>query len=408
VATTDGAPPGWLRGRVAAVLATLVSVGLLYLVIRTAMASLSPVAASQLPPTESSQVLRLRLYELMLPGRRVAPDVLRLARQSALAEPLAFEPYFVQGRAAEEAGRLREAIVLMEEARRRRRSFAPTRLQLATYYTRAGRLAETLSELEVLLGLRPDATEPVMAELTKLISSADGRRVLAQTLARKPAWRTQFFAIARARAVRPDEALALLNEARRLEPRGDHRLERQLFVTSLINAGQIRRARQLWLEMLPPQERPLHQLMGNRGFAGTPVGEPFGWALHSADVGRAEIKDAGTRRPYLNVDYFGGSNLLLAEQLLALPAGAYKLRFDLAGESGSTSSRIYWGIACFSGSPLLLRYEMNRVTPNFRPQQVSFVVPEAGCDGQRLRLIAEAGDVPATSNLRIAGLEILR
>lgn len=408
MATTDGAPPGWLRGRFAAVLATLISVGLFYLVARTAMASLSPAAAVQLPPAEYSQLIRLRLYELVLPGRRVTPDLLRLARQSAVSEPLAFEPYFVHGRAAEEAGRLREAIVLTEEARRRRRSFAPTRLQLASYYTRAGRLAETLGELEVLLGLRPDAAEPVMAELTKLISSADGRRVLAQTLARKPVWRPQFFAVARGRAIRPDQALALLNEARRIEPGGDHRLERQLFVTSLINAGQLRRARQLWLEMVPPQERPLHQLMGNRGFAGTPVGEPFGWTLHAVDVGRAEIKDAGSGRPYLNVDYFGGSNAVLAEQLLALPAGAYKLRFNLAGESGSNSSRIYWGLACFSGTPLLLRYEMNRLDASYRPQQASFVVPDAGCDGQRLRLIAEAGDVPATISLRIAGLEVVR
>lgn len=408
MATTDGAPPGWLRGRAAALLATLVSVGLLYLVIRTAMAALSPAAAAQMPPAEYSQLLRLRLYGLMLPGQRADADMIRLARDAALAEPLSFEPYFVQARAAAETGRLRQGIILLEEARRRRRSFAPTRLELATYYTRAGRTEETLGELEVLLGLRPDATEPVMAELTKLLSTADGRRVLARTLAGKPAWRSQFFTIARARSVRPEDALGLLNEARRIQPRGDHRLERQLFITSLINAGQLRRARQLWLEMLPAQERPLHQLMGNRGFAGTPVGEPFGWSLNAVDVGRAELKDAGTRRPYLNVDYFGGSNAVLAEQLLALPAGAYRLRFDLAGESGSNSSRLYWGIACFSGSPLLLRYEMNRVSAAFRPHQATFVVPEAGCDGQRLRLIAEAGDVPATVNLRIAGLEIVR
>jgi tetratricopeptide (TPR) repeat protein len=403
---TEGGPVS-LRGRLPALLATLLSIGLLYLVVRTAFASLNPIAATQLPPAQYSRLLRVRLYELLVPGRGVSPDMIQLARATALTEPLSFEPFFVQARAAEQAGRLREATLLMEEARRRRRNFVPTRLQLATYYTRAGRLADTLGELEVLLGLRPEATEPVMAELAKLMSTPDGRRVLAQTLADGPSWRADFFAVARGRAVRPEEALALMNEVRAVRPSADLRLERQLFISSLVNAGQLRRARELWLAMLPERERPRHMLMANSGFAGKPAGEPFGWSLYGVDVGRAEIKNTNGR-PYLGVDYFGGANALLAEQLLALPAGSYRLRYELAGETGSNSSSVYWTITCFSGAPELLRRDMNRPTASFRLQQAAFVVPAAGCDGQRLRLMAEAGDVPATVNLRIAGLEIVR
>jgi hypothetical protein len=256
--------------------------------------------------------------------------------------------------------------------------------------------------------LRPDASVPVMAELTKLTSTRPGRQVLARALVRKPAWRQQFFDTARTRGVRPDDALALLNEIRALQPRDAHRLERQLYISSLVNAGQLGRARQLWLGMLPEGERARHALMANRGFAGRPVGDPFGWTLSGVDVGRAEIKGADTRQPYLNVDYFGGSNARLAEQLLALPPGAYRLRYALAGESGSNSSNLYWSITCYSGSPELMRGDMNRPSPNFKPQEAAFTVPASGCDGQRLRLMAEAGDVPATINLRIAGLEIVR
>jgi tetratricopeptide (TPR) repeat protein len=404
----NGRPPVPLRARLPAMLATLLAIGLLYLVARTAYAALNPIAATQLPPAEYSRLLRLRLYELLVPGRSVSPDLARLARETALAEPLAFEPFFVQGRAAEQAGRLPQAISLMEEARRRRRNFAPTRLELAAYYTRAGRLAETLGEVEVVLRLRPEATAPVMAELAKLTSTRDGRHVLAQALAQQPSWRDAFFATARNRAIRPEDALALLEEARALQPQGQHRLERQLYVASLVQAGQVQRARQLWLAMLPEAERPRHVLMGNAGFRGRPVGEPFGWTLNSVDVGRAEIKGANTAQPYLSVDYFGGSNAVLAEQLLALPAGAYRLRYALAGESGSTSSRLFWSLICYPDGPMLLRNEMNRVTASYKPQQAAFVVPASGCGGQRLRLMAEAGDVPATVNLRIAGLEIVR
>jgi hypothetical protein len=258
-----------------------------------------------------------------------------------------------------------------------------------------------------VLALRPETLDPVMVELTKLIPSREGRRVLVQALARQPSWRPHFFTIARARSIRPEDALALLNDVRAHRPGGDHGLERQLYITSLINAGQVRRARQLWLEMLPERERSSHLLMANAGFRGRPVGPPFGWALHALDVGRAEIKDAGTQRPYLNVDYFGGSNALLAEQLLALPPGSYRLRYDVAGESGSGSSTIYWSVSCYSGAELV-RSEMSRLVASLRPRQAAFIVPGSGCEGQRLRLAAEAGDVPATVTLRVAGLEIAR
>jgi hypothetical protein len=372
------------------------------------MASLNPIAATYLPPAEYSRLLRLRLLELLVPGSRVSPDLARLARDTALAEPLAFEPFFVQARVAEQAGNLPQAIKLMEEARRRRRNFPPTRLQLATYYIRSARLAEMLGEVEVVLQLRPEASGPAMAELTKLLSTGQGRRVLAQTLARQPSWREQFFAAARNRAIRPDDALAFLNEARALEPRSQHRLEQQLFIASLVNAGRLQRARQLWLGTLPEAERSRHALMGNSGFRGRPVGEPFGWSLKSSDVGRAEIKGADTPQPHLSVEYFGGSNAVLAEQLLALQPGTYRLRYDLAGESGSSSSRLYWGLVCHPDAPKLLRNEMNRVTASYKPQQATFVVPASGCEGQHLSLIAEAGDVPAPVSLRIAGLEIVR
>lgn len=405
---TDSGRAGGLRGRLPALLASMIAIGLCYLVVRTAMAALNPAAAVQLPPAEYSRLLRLRLFELMMPGRAVPRDIADLARETAISEPLAFEPFYVQARVAEDAGRLGEATRLMEEARRRRRNFAPTRLQLATYYTRAERVAGTLHELEILLGLRPEAIEPVMVELSKLVASREGRRVLAVALAREPSWQSQFFSIARAREIAPADALALLNESRRLRPGADHRQERQLFITTLIDAGDIRRARQLWLEMLPPAERSRHGLLANGGFQGRPVGQPFGWALQAIDVGRAEIRDSNTPRPHLNVDYFGGSNAVLAEQLLALPPGSYRLRYEVAGESGAGSSSLSWRVTCYSGAPELARSEMSGLAAAYRPREASFTVPAAGCDGQRLRLIAEAGDVPATVNLRVAGLEIVR
>jgi tetratricopeptide (TPR) repeat protein len=390
-----------------ALLATFAAIGLLYLSARAALAALDPVAAVQLPPAEYSRLLRVHVLQLLAPDSRVSPDVAALARRSALSEPLAFEPFFIQSRAAEQAGDLPAAIRLMEEARLRRRNFPPTRLLLASYYTRAGRLAEALNELEVILALRPEASGPVMIELTKLIATAEGRRVLAEALAREPAWQGDFYNAARSRPIAPANALALLNEVRARRPRSGDRAARQLYIAALANAGQLTRARTIWLETLPPAERAAHLLMANNGLRGRPVGEPFGWTLYARDVGRAELRDANTQRAHMVVEYFGGSNAILAEQTIALAPGTYRLRYGVSGESGTGSSSLYWAINCFTGSQQLLRKPIERVAARERRDEASFAVP-AGCDGQRLRLHGEAGDVPTTVSLRIAGLEIAR
>jgi len=392
---------------VPAILASILALGISYLVVRTALAALNPLAA-QLPPAEHSRLLRLRIFEVLLPGRPLPADLVALARQTARSEPLAFEPFVIAALVAERRGQLAEAIRLMEEARRRRRSFVPTRLQLSGYYMRTGRFEEGLRELEVILSLRQDMIQPVMVELAKLIPLAEGRRLLADVLVRNPSWRTPFYAVARGAGVTPEQARALIDQMRARRPNADLRQEEQLYMTALVDAGQIRSAREIWLRALPQQEQSRHALLANPGFAGRRVAGPFGWTLNAVDVGRAEIRSEGSPNAYLYVDFFGGSNAVLAEQLLALPPGAYTLRFQAAGEGSSGSSRIAWTMACHPGSRQLLRLDVANVGEAFRPMQSSFTVPAGGCDGQRLSLAGEAGDMPSTVTLRIRGLEIVR
>jgi hypothetical protein len=388
--------------------ATLSALVLLYAVTRTALAGLNPVAAAELPPRGHSRLLRLQLYDTLVTNRRVSRDLISRVRPTVLAEPLSFEPFFLRARAAGEAGKLSQAIQLMEEARRRRPNFVPTRFALADFYTRAGRLKEAFGELFVSLRLVPQAVHPVMVELTKLVSTRNGRSVLAEALVNEPSWRSSFFAVARTQSISPADANALLREVEARQPGGAHTFERQLLIGSLVKAGEVSRARALWLNALPPGERRRHLLITNSGFGGKPAGEPFGWTVSETSAGRAEIIGADTPNPHLNVEYFGGNNAVLAEQLLALPAGAYRLQFDVAGESGSRTPSIYWSIACSSGAPALVRVQMSALTTSYKRREAAFRVPASGCDGQHLRLVAEAGEIPATSNVKIAALEIRR
>jgi tetratricopeptide (TPR) repeat protein len=391
-----------------AALGTVASLGLLYLVARTAAAGVSPLVAAQLPPTDFSPLLRLAIYRSLAPNQRIPGALVDLSRKAAVTAPLAFEPFFILARHAEQQGRWNEAIRLMEEARRRRSNFPATRLQLASYYARTGRLDDLLVELDTVLRLRPNAIDPVMGELAKLIASADGRRVLAVALARKPVWHKQFVAIARGKNVRPEHALGLLNEVRRVDPQGDHRLERQLVMYALLDDGQINRARAMWLASMPPQDQSRYELMANSGFRGRPIEPPFGWDFRSSDVGRAKIAGSDSPQPHLKVEYVGGSSAILAEQALALRPGRYQFRVLARGERETGSSTVYWSIACGKGGAELVRITPPQTPGDFRRHQSPFTVPASRCDGQHIRLHGEAGDVPGTVDMEFAGVEILR
>jgi len=389
------------------VLVTVMGLGLIGLAGRTAVATLNPVAAAQIPPIDEAPLLRLRLFELLSPQGSVSPEHIRLSQRVAVAAPLSFEPFFVYGRAAEQRGNIAEAIGFMEEARLRRASFPATRIQLLAYYARTARPSDALSELGVLLRLRPEVTQPVMAELTKVISEPDGRRDLAAALVQGPSWREGFFEAARAAPPRPEHALALLNEVRRLQPRGDHTQERQLLVSSLIRDGQVNRARTLWLASLPEAERRQSALLSNRGFRGGQGQLPFGWALQSLDVGRAEIVGAQSGSAHLDVSYFGGRNVVLADQLIALPPGRYRLTYRAKSETGLGSADLYWSVVCSSGSPELARDRLERLTQTYQARQVAVVVPPT-CDSQHIRLVAEAGDRSAPVSVQVTDLDITR
>ena len=400
---------GGLRRRAGAgLVATLLALPLLYLVIRTAAAGMNPYAAGLLPPVDEVPMLRLRIYETLLPNRPVLPELRAVALRAALNAPLAYEPFFIEARAAEQSGNLARAVALMEEARRRRPNFLPTRLQLLTYYARQHRYDAVVGEMDVVLRLSGEARPLVLPELVKLIAEPGGRSALTRLLSTAPDWRRDFFAVAMDRPVRPDDALALLQEMEARQPRGNHAEGRRLYLQALFNAGQVTRARSLWLQTLPAELRARNMLLFNGDFRPVRAEPPFGWVLRDLDAGRATIEPVAAARPHLSVDYFGGRNVVLAEQFLALAPGRYRLAYLAKSETGVRSGNLYWRLSCVQGGTELGRSPIAGLTGAYRRIESGFGVPASGCPGQRLELHAEAGDVAVPVNLQIAAMELAR
>lgn len=393
--------------RVAAWAVTAASPVIAWLIVKGAAAGLSvttAIALAPLPPANPAPTLKVLASGATQPTIRMTEEMQQAAKDGLARLPLAFEPFFVAARAAEQKGDLRRAIALMEEVRRRRYSHPAARTQLMIYYTKAQRYPEALSEIDFVLRRSEQARPALLPELTKLVADPQGRAALAEILSKGPVWREDFFAAAGARKLSTSDARDLYERIRRLNPNGDHLLERQLILQTQAASGDFVGARQTWLAALPPRERAPNRLLFDGAFTGLRAPGPFGWTFKDIDAGRAEPAKDG-QRTYLDVAFFGGQNLVLAEQTLALPAGRHNLRLIARSPNGISSGRLFWRLTCLPGGKQIGILDMARASADDRRFSAAFEIP-SGCPGQSLSLVAEAGDVATPVNLEIARMEI--
>ncbi|HEU0100052.1 MAG TPA: hypothetical protein VFQ67_14920 [Allosphingosinicella sp.] len=403
---TQGEGPSSGR-RVAAWAATAASPAVAWLIVKAAASALSPataIAVASLPPENPAPTLKVLAAAAQQPTIQVTAEMESAARAGLSKLPLAFEPFFVAARAAEQNGDLRRAIALMEEVRHRRYSHPAARMQLMIYYIKAERFPEAMSEIDFVLRRSAELRPALLPELTKLVDDPRGRAALATILARDPLWKEDFFAAARARKPSTVAARDLYERIRKLKPNGDLLLERQLILQSQASSGDYVGARQTWLSALPEQERSAHRYMFDGAFRGLRAPGPFGWTFTDVEAGRAEPSKDG-RNTYLDVAYFGGQSVVLAEQTLALPQGAHVLRVVARSPNGITSGRLFWRLTCLPGAAQIGLLDLSRAAADNRRFSLSFTVP-SGCPGQSLSLVAEPGDVASPVNLEIARMEI--
>lgn len=399
------------KGRGAAVVATIASPFILYLILRSAAGALafsSPAAAAvaaSLPPPDLRGHMRLLSRASQSPQFPAGPGEMALSQRALAASPTAYEPFMVAAAVEEKAGRADRAIQLMEEVRRRRPHMPSVRLKLIVLYGQERRFGDMLGELDNALALNEQARHLILPELTKLIADPQGRTALADLLATSPPWRDEFYRAAKGRKVRPDQALALV-EAVRARTGRTSAAAHSFYLQSLIEAGELARARELWLAQLPPQERQKAGLVFDGDFRGSSAPEPFNWVLHDSDGGRAQLASEGGR-PSLEALYFGGRNFILAEQRLALTPGRYRLSFQVRSEAGIKNGDLSWRISCTGSGAEIAAVSLSGAGAAWSPRSTAFTVP-AGCAGQRLFLVGTPGDLSGEVRVEISSLEVAR
>ena len=390
--------PRWI----VASLITLAAPLLLYLILRAAIVSVLPVLAYKLPPTAPRAMLEKVMEASILTQEAPTPQEIALARETAIRVPLAHEPFLTFANRARADGDRAQSLLLLEEARDRRPMSKITIFQLAAAYGEAKRYPEMIGALNVLLQRRGVHRYLLLSEFAKLMNGPEGRAALAPVLATRPEWTEDFMQQLGKSNISADNALDLLQRVESVDGQIDSTPERMLYMDALVREGKVRHAREIWLRSSSSAKIPDDSSIVDPDFRGLKAQPPFGWKLANDEHGRAEISPRGRERPYLNVKYFGGGTSVLAEQLVALTPGRRTLTARARSETGVASAHLFWELRCIGASGKLGEVSLDEASGSYRVFRRQLSIPNSGCSGQRLRLVAEPGDIAQTVELNIS------
>ena len=316
-----------------------------------------------------------------VPGA-VRADVRRIAQKA----PLSPDPFLIEGAIALTEGRGDEAERLLLAARDRDPRSRGARYLLAERFFRTGRITDALIEMQALVSLQSRGAEVFVPALVAYANAPGAVPQLKAFFLKYPRVESGVLSVLALDPANADLVLALAN---RREPGSTW--ERNL-ISALARDKQYARAQSLWASF--SGVRPSAGLF-NPAFADIDAPAPFNWSYPDSAEGIAEPDGKGG----VDVLYYGRAKAVLASQLLLLPAGQYRLAMtvsDVVGEAGA----IRWTVRCGTAGPMLVELPVRAGSVAGR-----FAVP-AGCEAQWLELQGVAGDMPRTTELKLADLQL--
>ena len=122
---------------------------------------------------------------------------------------------------------------------------------------------------------------------------------------------------------------------------------------------------------------------------------PFNWTLTSSTVGLAEREPGGR----LHVIYYGQEDGLLAQQLILLLPGAYRLTMAVSGDL-SRAKAMNWSLRCDGSSKPFASVGLDAVARGW-----IFAVPP-GCAAQWLELSGTSADISQQAEVIVSNLKL--
>ena len=271
----------------------------------------------------------------------------------------------------------------------------PAHAWLVERRLRRGDYASSFAHADTLVRRREDI-QPQVFRLFTVAGNADPARslpVVARLLAAKPPWRPAYLASLNLtpEGLQVAGNLAILLQAGQA-PFSNQEL--QDLYGALSNAGGIQAIQTVRGRLNRPS---LATLVTNSGFDEADHPGPFQWRLYEKAGITAEITadDLAPANPALRVVYDGYASGTVAEQLVYLAPGSYRLTAAVRTESGNPADRLAWTLTCATAgggdkasTPAGAR---GASTDAWVTLSGRFEVP-ANCPAQWLRLETRAAD----------------
>ncbi len=320
-------------------------------------------------------------------GQGVPGEARGLLAKAATGDPLAPEPFLVEGARAQMDGRMDEVAALFEAARARDPRSGAARYFLAGHYLDAGRPAEALAELSVMGRLVPGTEAQFVPSLIAFARQPAAAPVLRRFFARSPTYRAIVLAGLAQDAANAGLILALAGTR---APGTPPDAWESAIVNKLIEGGQPGRAQIVWRRLagVAPYDGVF-----NPRFIAQSAPAPFNWSYDASGAGLV-TPDAGGG---LDLVYYGRRDVVLAEEMLLLAPGSYRLVTDVGG---TATGALGWQVACAGTKAILLQAPLVANGAILR-------VPAEGCAAQSLRLTGSSVEGEPSASVTIGSVRIV-
>lgn len=322
-----------------------------------------------------------------------------LARQALRRAPFDVRALRVIGLAEARSGREQSADDLLTLAGNWSLRDDPTHAWLVDYRLRRGDYASSLAHADTLIRRR-EALRPQVFQLFSTAATQDPQRampVVARLIAARPPWRQAYLDS----LYRTNEGLQLAANLAVVLKRGDAPLspdELSQMYLQLLDKGQVQAVNAVRTALDGAEAAAS---VANGGFDDADAPEPFQWKLIQQAGVSAEITpdDARPQDLALRVEYDNYTSAKVAQQLMFLKPGRYRLAYQTRMESGPSPLKLNWTVLCIPGDqPVLSAPASALATPGAARQNGGwisltreFTVPD-GCQGQWLSLDAGGGE----------------
>jgi hypothetical protein len=330
------------------------------------------------------------------------PRVRRLVAR-ALARGVA-DPAAIEFRALEagaDGDPLREATLFHLSDAISRRSL-PTRLWLIQDAVRRGDVAGALANFDIALRTSNDAPDTLFPILATATADPTLSAPLARLLDRPSDWRALFFHY----AITGTDAAAglarvvpLMRDTAWIKANGvDDSL-----VGALVDDGDFAAARRVHAHFHGDREGDA--LIHDGAFTDPRVAFPFGWQfVQKGEIGAERSLVDG--RPMMAYQALSGGDGVVADQLLMLPPGRYRLAIRVGATSTDGDAPPYWTITCAAGRARQIALLDMAVAKGAITAQ-DFTVPD-GCAAQWLVMALRGSDQPGGQAGAVAAVAIAR